>query len=72
MHIRRLRRAALAMAAVVGIGLVAAATGCHGSTPEEPKGVPGYYPGVNVQRKQAERQQGGAATGSKTKAGGGI
>jgi hypothetical protein len=44
------------MAAVVGISLVAALAGCNGGTPPEPKGVPGYYPGVNVQRKQAERQ----------------
>ncbi len=44
------------LTAVVIIGLVAAIAGCGPSTPPEPKNVPGYYPQINVQRKQAERQ----------------
>jgi len=44
------------MAAVTGISLVAVLAGCHSGPPPEPKGIPGYYPGVNVQRKQAANQ----------------
>ncbi len=44
------------LTAVVVIGMVAAIGGCGQSTPPEPKNIPGYYPHVNLERKQLERQ----------------
>lgn len=63
MYSSRLRLTSLARVAIVGISLVAAVAGCSQGTPPEPKGVPGYYAGINVDQKQKARQ---AATNSKT------